>query len=509
MPVDTLSRLNASLVGRYALQRELGRGGAATVYLAEDLKHRRNVALKVIREDFAAECGAERFLREIAIAAKLSHPHILPLYDSAEVEGSFFYTMPFVAGGTLRQRLEQEERFEIRDAVELVRVVASALDYAHAQGLVHRDIKPENILLYEGTAMVADFGIAVALDKRGADRLTEGGLVIGTAAYMSPEQAGGDRTVDARSDVYSLACVLYEMLTGQPPHRGATSLAAMASRLHSDAVPASRLRPEIAPRLDQALVRALARDPADRFASAADFGAALAEALATTGAVAPKRRSVAVLPFLNIGGDAENAYFADGISEDVIAHLTKVRDLEVISRSSAAKFRDRDLSLREIGEKLHVATLLEGSVRRAGNRVRIVAQLVDAESDKHLWAETYDRDLTDIFAIQTDVALQIAAALRAELSSTEMERMHREPTQVFAAYELYLRGRRHFVHFTPTEMRQAAKYFEAAVATDPEFALGFVGLANALHRAGRGGGDTGRRGVHQGTARRDAGTRAG
>jgi serine/threonine-protein kinase len=486
MTGDALSQLNASLAGRYAVQRVLGRGGAAIVYLAEDLKHHRNVALKVIRPDLAEACGADRFLREIAIAAKLGHPHILPLYDSAEVDGSFFYTMPYVEGGTLRSRLEAEGRLDLRAAVEMVCVVASALEYAHAQGLVHRDIKPENILLYEGTAMVSDFGIAVALDAgaRGrlgsalGDRLTETGLVVGTAAYMSPEQAAGEGEVDARSDVYSLACVLYEMLTGEPPHKGRSAVATMASRLHSDAVPASRLRPGIPAAVDQALMRALAREPAQRFATAKAFGDALAEALAA-GTAPPRRRSVAVLPFLNIGGDPENSYFADGISEDVIAHLTKVRDLEVISRSSAAKFRDRDLSPREIGAQLHVATLLEGSVRRAGNRVRIVAQLVDVESDKHLWAETYDRDLTDIFAIQTDVALQIAAALRAELSQTERERIGREPTSNLAAYELYLRGRQQFVRFTPTSIRQAAVFFEAAVAEDASFALGYVALCTA------------------------------
>jgi len=479
MSDDVVNRLNAALAGRYSIAGEIGRGGAATVYLAEDIKHGRKVALKVIRPEYAAACGAERFQREIAVAARLSHPHILPLYDSAEVDGVVFYTMPYVGGGSLRQRLDAEKRLPVDAAVRLTCLVASALDYAHAQGLVHRDIKPENILLYEGTAMVADFGIAVALGERGSTRLTEVGLVIGTAAYMSPEQAGAEESLDARSDLYSLACVLHEMLTGEPPHRGATSMLAMASRLHAEASPPSRLRPDLPAAVEQVLMRALARAPERRFARAGEFAAALEAALVEPTRRAPRRRPVAVLPFVNIGGDPEDAFFADGISEDVIAHLTKVRDLEVISRTSAAQFRGHQLSLREVGARLNVATLLEGSIRRAAGRVRIVAQLVEVETEKHLWAETYDRDLTDIFAIQTDVALQIAAALRAELSVTERARIRREPTRDLAAYEIFLRARRLVVRFTPAALREAAHLFESAVELDPRFALGHAGIAAA------------------------------
>jgi serine/threonine protein kinase/tetratricopeptide (TPR) repeat protein len=479
MSHDTLTRLNRALTGRYAIHREIGRGGAATVYLAEDLKHQRSVALKLLRDDFTAACGTERCLNEIAIVAKLSHPNILPLYDSAEVDGTLFYTMPYVKGGSLRDRLERERRLPIAAAVDMARAVAGALAHAHAHGLIHRDVKPENILLYEGLAMVADFGIALALDTADTRRLTDAGLAIGTAAYMSPEQAAADRVLDARSDVYSLACVLYEALTGELPHRGASPIALLAARLHGDPTPARRLREEIPDALEGVLMRALERDPDLRWPTAADFATALGEAMAGPAARPPKRRSVAVLPFLNIGADPENEVFAEGVSEDVIAHLAKIRDLEVISRSSSARFGGRDRNLREIGARLHVATVLEGSVRRAGNRVRIVAQLVDCESDKHLWVETYDRDLTDIFAIQTDVALQIAAALRAELTSTERDRIQRGPTRNLDAYEHYVRGRRSFVQFTPTSMREAAAHFEAAVAADPTFALGHVGVATA------------------------------
>ena len=478
-------RLNAALAGRYAIERELGSGGMATVYLADDLKYHRRVAVKVLRPELASVLGADRFLREVEIAASLNHPHILALYDSGEADGLLFYVMPYVKGESLRHKLEREQQLPIDEALRITRQVASALAHAHDQGVIHRDVKPENILLYESEAMVADFGIALAVSAAAGERLTETGLVVGTPEYMSPEQALGERELHARSDVYSLGCVLYEMLAGEPPFTGPTAQAVIAKRL-VDPVPAvRRLRDAVPEGVERALMGALARVPADRFASAAAF----AEALATPGVVRPPRpRSVAVLPFVNLSADPENEYFADGITEDVIAQLSKIRALEVISRTSVMPFKKRQEGLRAIAAKLGVATLLEGSVRRAGDRVRVVAQLIDADTDQHLWAETYDRQLTDVFAIQTDVALQIAAALQAELSPDERTRIHKEPTNDLQAYQLYLQGRHCLVKFTDPGIRRGIEYFEQAIARDPEYALAHAGVAMAFTELGGQGG---------------------
>ena len=485
-PSDQLERFGAALADRYAVERELGRGGMATVYLAEDLKHRRKVAIKVLRPELGAMLGPDRFTREIHIAAGLTHPHIVPLYDSGEAGGLLFYVMPYVRGESLRQKLRRETQLPIEEAIGIARQVASALDHAHAQGLIHRDVKPENILLHEGEAMVTDFGIALAAGAGPSERLTERGLTVGTPAYMSPEQASGEPTLDARSDVYSLGCVLYELLAGEPPYTGPTAQAVMAKRF-TDPVPRiRRLRGTVPLAVEQAIMQALARVPADRFASAAAFAAAL------TASPGPQSRSpsVAVLPFLSLSPNPENEFFADGITEDVIAQLSKIRSLKVISRTSVMQFKKREQSLREIGATLQVATLLEGSVRQAGDRVRIVAQLIDAEADRHLWSETYDRQLTDIFAIQADVALQIAAALKAELSPAEQLRMHRKPTSDVRAYQLYLQGRHCYSRYTEEGIRKGIEYFRQAIATDPGYALAYVGvaLAYAEFAAGQGGG---------------------
>ncbi|HEX6616084.1 MAG TPA: protein kinase [Gemmatimonadales bacterium] len=472
MPTGQLERLGAALAGRYAVERELGHGGMAEVYLADDLKHRRKVAIKVLRPELAAALGADRFSREVRIAAALNHPHILPLHDSGEAGGLLFYVMPFVRGESLRQRLAREGQLPIEEAIAIARQVGGALEHAHARGLIHRDIKPENILLHEGEAMVTDFGIALAPGSETESRLTGTGLALGTPAYMSPEQAAGERTLDARTDVYSLGCVLFEMLAGEPPHAGPTAQAIIFRRVTEPEPLVRRLRPTVPVPIERALVRALARAPEDRFDSAAAFAAALAAPIA-----GPTRApSIAVLPFANLSPDPENEYFADGITEDVITQLSKIRSLKVISRSSVMAFRKRDQSPREIGAALDVATLLEGSVRRAGRRVRIVAQLIDVETERHLWGETYDRDLTDIFAIQTDVALQIAAALETELSPDEKRRLRKEPTRDVEAYQLYLLGRQCFHQWTRPGVEQGLRYLEQAVARDPDFALAYAAM---------------------------------
>ena len=484
MRTDQLERLNAALAGRYTVERELGSGGMATVYLADDLKHRRKVAVKVLRPELASVIGPDRFLREIEIAAKLNHPHILALYDSGRADEFLFYVMPYVKGQSLRHRLHREKPLPIEEAIAVTRDAALALGHAHAQGVIHRDVKPENILLYEGEAMVADFGIALAVSGTAGQRLTERGVWVGTPEYMSPEQALGEESLDARSDVYSLGCVLYELLVGEPPYTGPTAQAVIAKRLAGPAPGVRRLRATVPGGVEQALLKALATVPADRFASAAAF----AEALAQPGAVRPGPKSIAVLPFTNLSPDPENAYFADGITEDIIAQLSKIRALKVISSTSVMPLRQREQSLREIGARLEVAAVLEGSVRRDGDRVRIVAQLIDAETDHHLWAETYDRQLTDIFVIQTDVALRIAAALETELSPDERTRLRKEPTRDLQAYKLYLQGRNCSFRYTQEGIRKGIEYFQHAIVKDPGYSLAYVGLALAYAELGLGHG---------------------
>ncbi len=479
--------LTGELAGRYAVERELGRGGMATVYLADDQKHHRKVAVKVLRPEVGELLGPDRFTREIRVAAALNHPHILPLYDSGEVDGLLFYVMPYVRGESLRQRLDREKQLPVADVLRIAGQMAAALDHAHAHGLIHRDIKPENILLHEGEAMLADFGIALAESTPAlGPRLTAVGLALGTPAYMSPEQAAGDPDLTARSDVYSLACVLYELLAGEPPHTGPTAQAVMAKRFTDPPPSIRRARPAVPARVDHALSRALARVPADRFASAGE----LAAALTATDTEPSRPPSVAVLPFLNLSADPENEYFADGITEDVIAQLAKIRSLKVISRGSVMPFKRRERSIRDVAATLEVSSVLDGSVRRVGDRVRIVAQLIDGETDQHLWSQTYDRQLTDIFAIQTDVALQIATELKAELSPSERVRIGREPTQDLQAYQLYLQGRYWYTRYTEQGFLKGIEYYRRAIAADPGYAMAHVGvgLAYAELAAGQGGG---------------------
>jgi eukaryotic-like serine/threonine-protein kinase len=474
-----------ALADCYRLERELGRGGMATVYLAHDLRHDRPLALKVVHPELARALGRERFLREIKLAARLQHPHILSVHDSGEAAGQLWYTMPWVEGESLRQRLLRERQLPVEDALRIAQDVASALEYAHGHGIVHRDIKPENILLHAGEAMVADFGIAKAPESgeagtraSGGTELTATGVSLGTPTYMSPEQAAGD-AVDRRTDIYALGCVLYEMLAGEPPYTGATAQALIAKRFTEPVPRVRHVRETVPVPVEQALLKALAKAPADRFASAAQF----AEALTTTAAVTLPDQSVAVLPFLNLSGDPDNEYFADGITEDVIAQLSKIRALKVISRTSVMPFKQRERNLRQIGAQLGVAALLEGSVRRSRDRVRIVAQLIDTATDQHLWAETYDRELHDVFAIQSDVALRIAAALEAELSPDERARLKDHAAAGRArnleAYEAYLKGRFRWTQHTPESLQTAVGYFELALQKDPNYALAHGAIADS------------------------------
>jgi serine/threonine protein kinase/tetratricopeptide (TPR) repeat protein len=477
-------QLEAGLAGRYHLERELGEGGMAVVFLAQDLRHDRKVAVKVLRPDLSAAIGAERFLREIKLAAGLNHPHILPLYDSGQAGELLFYVMPNMEGRSLRERLQRERQLPLADAIALTREVASALDYAHRHQVVHRDIKPENILLHEGSAMVADFGIGKALSAEGS--LTQTGMVMGTPIYMSPEQAAGDPDVDGRTDLYSLACVLFEMLTGEPPFTGATPQAIIAKRFVSP-IPKVRVARDVPEAVDDALTRALARTPVDRFATAAQFSEALrgingsgpseqATALGRTPASSPARKAIAVLPLANMSADPENEYCSDGMTEEIINALAKVPGVQVASRTSSFAFKGKEVDVRTIGEKLGVSSLLEGSVRKVGNRVRITAQLINVADGYHLWSETYDRQLEDVFAIQDEISHAIVDALKLRLGSGADTLV--APAKNIEAYTLYLKGRFVFNKDTEPSTRKALDFFQQSLLQDPGYARSYAGIAD-------------------------------
>ncbi len=474
-------RLRSALSGRYDLQHEVGRGGMATVYLARDIRHGRPVAIKVLHPELGLSLGPERFLREIQIAARLQHPHIVPLYDSGQAGDLLYYVMPFVEGESLRQRLQREGSLPLEEALGITRAVASALDYAHRQQVVHRDIKPENVMLHDGEAMVTDFGIAKAVSAA-ADTLTRTGTSVGTPQYMSPEQAGGEAEIDGRSDIYSLATMLYEMLTGGVPFTG-TQQAIMA-QLFTSPVPSLReRRNDVSNTLEQVVQRAMAKEPGERYPTPAQFAAALGSPEVLTPATspaAPKRgKSIAVLPFVNMSADPENEYFTDGVAEEIINALSKVQALHVAARTSAFAFKGKNQDIRKVGEQLGVTTVLEGSVRKAGNRLRVTAQLVNVADGYHLWSERYDRQLDDVFAIQDEISENIVKALRVVLSDKEKRQIEkRPPTENVEAYEFYLRARQYFHQFRRTGIQYARRMYERAIEVDPNFAKAYAGIAD-------------------------------
>ncbi len=481
MTDEALGRLADALADRYLLEEELGRGASATVYLAQDLRHGRRVALKVLHSALGAALGVERFQREIRTQARLHHPHILPLFDSGSAAGRLYYVMPYVETGSLRDRLRGPGRLSVGAAVQVGREVASALSYAHALGVIHRDLKPENILISStGFALLTDFGIAYAVDSATNQRLTESGVTLGTPAYMSPEQSAGDEIVDARSDLYSLATVLYEAITGRPPFEGANARALMVRRLTELATPIREVRPDVPASVERALDRALARQPDDRFESVDAFATVLATADEPPPTPAPSapptRRSwlprgisarwagavaalvlaaaavaagltlrrgaaggvsgprvVAVLPFKNLGPPGDQ-YFADGLTEEITSRLAGLSGLRVISRTSADQYRSSTQSVRAIGAELGADYVLEGSVRWARDRggvgrLRVTPQLIRVRDDSHLWAATYEAALGEVFRLQSEIAERVTVALDVALRAPERAALAATGTQ--------------------------------------------------------------------------------
>jgi TolB-like protein/Flp pilus assembly protein TadD len=530
---DPLARLGAALADRYAVEGELGRGGMATVYRAEDVKHRRAVAIKVLRPDLAAALGPERFLREIEIAASLSHPHILPLFDSGEAGGFLYYVMPLVEGESLRERLERERQLPIEDALALTREVADALGAAHGRGIVHRDIKPENILLHGGHAVVSDFGIARAVSAAGGTSLTETGIAVGTPAYMSPEQAAGERELDGRSDLYSLACVTYEMLLGHPPFSGISAHEILARHTSDPLPPLRTVRGTVPLAVERALERALAKIPADRYPTVQQFSAALAAP--TVGSdVTPRRRpsapvligagmaaialvlaalavprllhrtpaaerepTVVVLPPRRPDTTAQD-WFTDGVTGEVSNRLTQISGLRVIGPQSAAQYASSGKSLREFGEEVHaqyaLALSFEYDQEPTGpRRVKVSPQLVRIADGQQVWGDRYIDTLTggQTFDTEARIAEQVGQALGVTLLADERRALHTPSTQVADAHEAYLRGTRYLrglprdVPATAAERLAAIAEFQRAVALDSTFAEAHAMLAIQYARRAR------------------------
>jgi serine/threonine protein kinase/tetratricopeptide (TPR) repeat protein len=473
-----------SLADRYRIERELGVGGMARVYLARDLKHDRPVAIKVMLPEVAASFGAERFLREIQLAARLTHPHILPLLDSGTADGIPFYVMPYVDGEDIRARLDRDGPLDIADAVQIAREVADALNYAHAADVLHRDVKPENILMLAGHAVMLDFGVARAMSASMEEDAGPGGeaagMAVGTPAYMSPEQAAGETSIDGRSDQYGLGLMLWEMLAGEQPFTGPTAQAVMAKRFFEVPAPIDTKRPGVPAHVAGALTKSLASDPADRFATAGAFGKELARSTAAApAAAAPALPSIAVLPFTNIGHDPENAFLADGIADEVISALGRLRTLQVAARTSSYSFRGKTDDLASIGAALKVAHVLEGSVQRGGARIRVKVALLRASDGQQLWSEQFDRLLDDVFAIQDEISERISSALESTLMSGSRVTRAAAPSTDVETYQLYLKGRFQWNRRTEDGLTEAVALFRTATERDPTFAPAFAGLADS------------------------------
>jgi serine/threonine-protein kinase len=472
---------------RYKIEREVGQGGMAHVYLAHDIKHDRHVAIKVLRPDLSEGIGKDRFLREIKLVAGLNHPHILPVHDSGEANGSLYFVMPFMEGASLRVRLARDTRVPLDEAVALTRAVANALDYAHRRDIIHRDIKPDNILVHEGTAMVTDFGIGKVFNVPANETITKAGVLLGTPSYMSPEQIVGSPHIDGRSDLFSLGCVLYEMLAGERLFLGPNPEALIALRLternRETALPPNDFPPEV----QRALKKVLAIKPGDRYGTGAAFIEALTmPATLSVGQVhtpsgpfsPPAAKSIAVLPFTNMSADTDNEYFSDGITEEIINALAQMPDLHVASRTSSFAFKNKTQDIAEVGARLRVAKILEGSVRKAGTKLRITAQLINAEDGYHVWSERYDREMDDVFAIQEEIASKIAHQLKVKFAARKSDQHALPATDNLEAYQLYLKGRYVWNQRDKPGLRQAAEYYERAIERDPDFAPAYAGLAD-------------------------------
>jgi serine/threonine protein kinase len=476
-PAKILS-LGSLLAGRYRIIEELGKGGMGKLYKAFDLKLQEEVALKIIKAEIASDKETiDRFGNELKLARKISHKNVGRMYELMEDEGTRYITMEYIAGQDLKDVIRQSGRLTVETALSIAKQVGEGLAEAHRLGIIHRDLKPGNILIdKEGTAKIMDFGIARSLR---ADGITVEGQFVGTLGYTSPEQVEG-REIDTRSDIFAFGCVLYEMLTGKGAFIRETAAQTITAILHEDPPPVSESGIDIPEGLQRIISRCLEKDPELRFPSMNDVVSLLTESERSASRQERDAReaSVAVLPFLNMSSDQENEYFSDGLAEELINSLSRIEGLHVVSRTSSFSFKGKNLDIRQIAGKLNVGTVLEGSVRKSGTKLRITAQLIQASNGFHLYAETFDREFKDIFEIQNEIALSIAKVLRPMLTSQDKRYLSRLPTTSVEAYDYCLRGRQYFYQFQRTGFERALKLFLRAIQLDPGYAGAYAWAAN-------------------------------
>ncbi|MBI5021445.1 MAG: protein kinase [Ignavibacteriales bacterium] len=506
------------IISHYKIIEKLGEGGMGVVYRAHDTKLNRDVALKFLPANLTASFeDIQRFELEAKAISALNHPNIATIYDVDEFSGQKYLVLEYISGGTLKSKLKQlkseDKEFPISEVVNYGIQMAEALAHAHRHQIIHRDVKTDNMMLTEdGKVKLTDFGLA---KLRGSVQITKTGSTLGTAAYMSPEQIRGEE-VDQRSDIFSFGIVLYELVTSHLPFRGQFEAALSYSILNENPPSVKLLRQNVPQALEQIINRCLEKDKTKRYQSVdevvkelknieRDFSrsperskdrstksvwivAAVVVVLAVLGIylfypkpvlTSANSKTIAVLPFNNMSGNQEDEYFSDGVTEDILTQLSKIADLNVISRTTIMQYKSTKKPLKEIGKELNAGVVLEGSVRHAGNRIRISSQLIDAATDRHLWAETYDRDMKDVFAIQSDVAQQIAFALRAKLSADEKLNIEKAPTENTEAYHLYLKGRFYWNKRRAEDVEKAMTYFQQAIDKDSNYALAYAGLAAA------------------------------
>jgi serine/threonine protein kinase/Flp pilus assembly protein TadD len=507
-----------SVISHYKILEKLGEGGMGVVYKAHDTKLKRIVALKFLPTNLIPSADElKRFQQEAEAISALNHPHIATIYDFDEADGQKFLALEFIPGGTLGTKLRDlrtnNKQLPIEEVITFGIQVAEALAHAHRHAIIHRDVKSHNVMITEdGSVKVTDFGLA---RLGGSQHLTRTGNTVGTTGYMSPEQLRGEE-VDQRSDLFSLGVLLYELATNQLPFQAEHEPAVAYSIVNENPPPVRSRRADAPEKLEHIIARCLEKDPGKRYQRAEEVAADLRSLqrgetpLRTAGprpsrlpwmiaavlllivaallylfmspsrSISANSKTIAVLPFVNMSGDPQDEYFSDGIMEDILTQLSKIADLNVISRTTMTQYKGTKKPLKEIGRELNAGVVLEGSVRHSGNRIRIASQLIDAETDRHVWAESYDREMQDVFAIQSDVAQEIASSLQARLSPAEKERIEKKQTDNTEAYQFYLKGRYYWNKRRTDDIKTAIGYFNQAIEKDPNYALAHAGLASAI-----------------------------